>query len=244
MRASALICIVAASLGVSVAGATAGAADTVGARPARRPGRSCWPGISRSGPTAPSCRPAAATSARAPWCLPSAAAPIATGRPARKALRPILVGGKVTPGTNTFPIVFWPYAPPIWDYIHRAMPYNRPGRLTADETYSLMAFLLFKNGIIQEDDVMDAKSLPRVQMPHRAEYTGPVGWTPATPRPFRNRTLIGGWGLGAGGCVGWGSGLIPPYAPSSSVFSSPAPCPLPPVPDHLHTHPPISGIVS
>jgi S-disulfanyl-L-cysteine oxidoreductase SoxD len=98
---------------------------------------------------------------------------------------PILVGGKVTPGTNTFPIVFWPFAPPIWDYINRAMPYNRPGRLTADETYSLMAFLLFKNGIIQEDDIMDAKSLPRVQMPHRGEYKVPAPWTPATPRPFK-----------------------------------------------------------
>jgi len=98
---------------------------------------------------------------------------------------PILVGGKVTSSTNTFPISFWPFAPPIWDYIHRAMPYNRPGRLTADETYSLMAFLLFKNGIIQEDDVMDAKSLPKVQMPHRGEYKVPAPWTPATVRPFK-----------------------------------------------------------
>jgi cytochrome c len=98
---------------------------------------------------------------------------------------PVLVGGKVTTATNTYPIVFWPFAPTIWDYIHRAMPYNRPGRLTADETYALMAFLLFRNGIIQEDDVMDAKSLPRVQMPHRAEYKVPEPWTPGTPRAFK-----------------------------------------------------------
>jgi S-disulfanyl-L-cysteine oxidoreductase SoxD len=97
----------------------------------------------------------------------------------------VLVGGTVTTGSNYYPIAFWPFAPPIWDYIHRAMPYNRPGRLTADETYSLVAFLLFKNGIIQEEDVMDAKSLPRVQMPHRAAYKGPAAWTPDTPRPFK-----------------------------------------------------------
>ena len=55
----------------------------------------------------------------------------------------------------------------IWDYIRRAMPYDRPGRLTADETYALTAFLLHRNYIIEEEDVMDAKSLPKVQMPHR-----------------------------------------------------------------------------
>lgn len=86
--------------------------------------------------------------------------------------------------TNYFPIAYWPFAPPIWDYIHRAMPYDRPGHLTADEVYALVAFLLYRNGIIQEGDVMDAKSLPTVQMPHRAEYKGPAPWTPATPRGF------------------------------------------------------------
>ena len=78
-----------------------------------------------------------------------------------------LVGGEPCPSSSYFPIVYWPYATMIWDFIHRAMPYDRPGRLTADEAYALTAFLLFRNGIIQEDDVMDAKSLPKVQMPHR-----------------------------------------------------------------------------
>ena len=73
----------------------------------------------------------------------------------------------------------------IWDFIHRAMPYDRPGRLTADEAYALTAFLLFRNGIIQEDDVMDAKSLPKVQMPHRNKYKPPVEpWKPGTKGLF------------------------------------------------------------
>jgi S-disulfanyl-L-cysteine oxidoreductase SoxD len=97
----------------------------------------------------------------------------------------VLVGGTPTLSTNYFPIAYWPYAPSIWDFIRRAMPYNRPGRLTADEVYALTAFLLYRNGIIQEDDVMDAKSLPKVQMPHRTEYKPPEPWTPATPRPFK-----------------------------------------------------------
>ena len=44
---------------------------------------------------------------------------------------------------------YWPYATSVWDYIHRSMPYTEPGTLTADETYALTAFLLFKNGIIR-----------------------------------------------------------------------------------------------
>jgi cytochrome c len=39
----------------------------------------------------------------------------------------------------------------------------------------VVAFLLYRNGIINEDDVMDAKSLPQVQMPNRD------GFVPAAP---------------------------------------------------------------
>ena len=95
-----------------------------------------------------------------------------------------LVGGEVTTRTNYWPILHWPHAPSIWDYIRRAMPYDRPGTLTVDEVYAVTAFLLYRNGIIEEDDVMDARRLPMVQMPHRAEYVVPEPWTPQTPRGF------------------------------------------------------------
>jgi len=98
---------------------------------------------------------------------------------------PVLIGGKPTLSTNYFPIAYWPFAPPIWDYINRAMPYDRPGHLTANEVYALVAFLLHRNGIIGEGEVMDAQSLPKVQMPHRAAYKGPSPWSPDTPRDFR-----------------------------------------------------------
>lgn len=98
---------------------------------------------------------------------------------------PVLIGGKVTIGTHYFPISYFPYAPIIWDFINRAMPLDRPGRLTANETYALTAFLLHRNGIIEEDDVMDVTSLPKVRMPHRSEYRVPAPWKPGTPRGFR-----------------------------------------------------------
>jgi len=88
--------------------------------------------------------------------------------------------------SSYFPIVQWPFATMIWDYVHRAMPYDRPGRLTYDEVYALTAYLLFRNGIIQEGDVMDAKTLPLVQMPHRSAYKVPKPWTTDTPKGFQN----------------------------------------------------------
>ena len=47
------------------------------------------------------------------------------------------------------------------------MPIDKPGSLTADEVYALCAYLLHLDGIIAEDAVMDAKTLPKVQMPNR-----------------------------------------------------------------------------
>src|SRR5438094_14813 len=57
-----------------------------------------------------------------------------------------------------------PFATTMWDYIHRGMPLGREGSLTADEVYSLTAFLLFKSDVIKEDDVLDAQSLPKIKM--------------------------------------------------------------------------------
>jgi S-disulfanyl-L-cysteine oxidoreductase SoxD len=60
---------------------------------------------------------------------------------------------------------YWPYATTIFDYTWRAMPYNAPGSLSATEVYSLTAFLLAENKIIDPGEVMDAKQLPKVVMP-------------------------------------------------------------------------------
>ena len=62
---------------------------------------------------------------------------------------------------------YWPYATSVWDYIHRAMPSDRPGSLSADDTYAVTAFLLNRNKIIQADEVMNRESLPKVHMPNQ-----------------------------------------------------------------------------
>ena len=66
------------------------------------------------------------------------------------------------------------FATTIWDYINRAMPLGEEaGTLSADEVYNSTAYLLFLEGIIKEDDIMDAKSLPKVRMPHATEDLSP-----------------------------------------------------------------------
>ena len=62
---------------------------------------------------------------------------------------------------------FWQYATTLWSYINRAQPFDEPGSLRADEVYAVTAYLLHLNGIIGENDVIDAKTLPRVKMPNR-----------------------------------------------------------------------------
>ena len=73
-----------------------------------------------------------------------------------KSSRPILTVGS-----------YWPYATTIWDYTRRAMPYQRPGTLTPNETYALTAYLLHMNGILDEKAELNEKTLPKVKMPNR-----------------------------------------------------------------------------
>ena len=65
---------------------------------------------------------------------------------------------------------YWPYATTLYDFIHRAMPLDAPGSLTADEVYSVTAFLLSRNEIVPEDAVIDATTLPAVRMPARDRF--------------------------------------------------------------------------
>jgi S-disulfanyl-L-cysteine oxidoreductase SoxD len=62
---------------------------------------------------------------------------------------------------------FWPYATTLFDYVRRAMPINAPKSLSDDEVYAVCAYILRLNGIIEEGDVMNAQTLPKVQMPNR-----------------------------------------------------------------------------
>jgi S-disulfanyl-L-cysteine oxidoreductase SoxD len=62
---------------------------------------------------------------------------------------------------------YWPYATTLFDYVRRAMPLANPLSLSDDEVYAVSAYVLFLNGIVAEDAVLDARTLPQVKMPNR-----------------------------------------------------------------------------
>ena len=85
-----------------------------------------------------------------------------------------LVGGAGTLAPGKAPVKtvgsYWPYATTLFDYVRRAMPWDRPKSLTDDEVYAVSAYILNLNGIIGASEVMDAQSLPKVAMPNREGF--------------------------------------------------------------------------
>jgi mono/diheme cytochrome c family protein len=84
-----------------------------------------------------------------------------------------LVGGHGSLATDT-PVKtvgsYWPYATTLFDYIHRAMPYQAPGSLSVDDTYAVAAYILNLNGILPPDGKLDWNTLPAINMPNRAGF--------------------------------------------------------------------------
>ena len=61
----------------------------------------------------------------------------------------------------------------LWDYINRAMPWNAPKTLTADEVYALTAYLLNQGNIVPDSFVLTDKNMAEVQarLPNRNGLT-------------------------------------------------------------------------
>src|SRR5215467_7507845 len=92
-----------------------------------------------------------------------------------------LVGGMGSLAPDKGPPVktvgsYWPYATTLFDYVRRAMPWDRPKSLSDEEVYSVAAYILHLNGLIGEDAVIDAQSLPQVKMPNREGFTPFPRW--------------------------------------------------------------------
>ncbi|HZB91950.1 MAG TPA: cytochrome c [Stellaceae bacterium] len=81
-----------------------------------------------------------------------------------------LIGGRGTLASNA-PVKtvesYWPYATTLFDYIRRAMPLSSPGALDDHQVYAVTAYILGEANIIPKTAVMNAKTLPAVQMPNR-----------------------------------------------------------------------------
>lgn len=72
---------------------------------------------------------------------------------------------------------YWPYAPTLFDYIRRTMPFAAPQSLSDDEVYAVTAYLLHLNDLLPIDAELDAATLAAIRMPNRDRFVQ------ADPRP-------------------------------------------------------------
>ncbi len=83
---------------------------------------------------------------------------------------PVLMGG-IGSLTRDRPLKtigsYWPYATTVFDYVRRAKPFGHAQTLDNDQVYALTALLLHLNELVAYEEVMDATTLPAVQMPNR-----------------------------------------------------------------------------
>lgn len=93
---------------------------------------------------------------------------------------PVLVGGEGTLATHD-PVKttgsYWPYASTMYDYIYRAMPFGEAQSLTHDETYQIVAYLLYMNDIIDDEFEVSQDNIGTIEMPNRDGFMLP------DPRP-------------------------------------------------------------
>jgi cytochrome c5 len=93
---------------------------------------------------------------------------------------PVLAGGRGTL-TSHDPVKtvgsYWPYVSTAYDYIYRAMPFGEAQSLTYDETYSVVAYILYMNDVIADDFVLSNENIGTLKMPNRDGFLLP------DPRP-------------------------------------------------------------
>jgi mono/diheme cytochrome c family protein len=65
---------------------------------------------------------------------------------------------------------YWPFAVTLFDYINRAMPFQAPHSLSANDVYAVTAYVLSINNIVGNNFVADRNSLPKVAMPNHDSF--------------------------------------------------------------------------
>ena len=68
------------------------------------------------------------------------------------------------------------HATTLWDYINRAMPFQAPKSLGANEVYALTAYVLLLSDIVPEDTVLDRESIVALKLPNRDRFTREHGF--------------------------------------------------------------------
>nr|WP_319386599.1 c-type cytochrome [uncultured Roseibium sp.] len=83
---------------------------------------------------------------------------------------PVLAGGFDTLGDKD-PVKtvgsYWPHLSTVWDYVHRSMPFGEAQTLTADETYAIVAYILYSNDLVDDDFELSHENFAEFEMYNR-----------------------------------------------------------------------------
>lgn len=63
---------------------------------------------------------------------------------------------------------YWPYLSTVWDYVHRSMPFGEAQTLTPDETYAIVAYILYSNDLVDDEFELSHENFSDFQM-HNAD---------------------------------------------------------------------------
>ncbi|WP_315736276.1 cytochrome c [Bradyrhizobium sp. SZCCHNR1093] len=87
---------------------------------------------------------------------------------------PVLAGGKGSL-TSDNPVKtvgsYWPYASTLFDYVRHAMPFGSPQSLKVDEYYALVAYVLYLNDVITDQNFeLSNSNLATIKMPNEGGF--------------------------------------------------------------------------
>jgi len=68
----------------------------------------------------------------------------------------------------------------------KGLPFDAPRSLTPDQVYAVCAYVLFLNHLVPEGAVLDAASLPKIEMPNRAGFVSAYPPRSENPAPWLN----------------------------------------------------------
>ena len=65
---------------------------------------------------------------------------------------------------------YWPYVSTVFDYVNRAMPFGAARSLSADDVYSLTAYLLYLNDLVDEDFTISHETFAETRLPNQDNF--------------------------------------------------------------------------
>lgn len=61
---------------------------------------------------------------------------------------------------------YWPHLSTAWDYVHRSMPFGSAQTMDANQTYALVAYILYSNDLVDDDFVLNRETFASVKLPN------------------------------------------------------------------------------